>query len=145
MAFSYHKSVTFRLNQAARLYRSRSGAALNRINLHPGQDALLEALDENDGQLMGDLAEFLGVQPPTVTKMVTRLAAQGFVRRQASEQDRRSARVYITELGLEKLNAIHMTRKALEKKALKGLEDKDKRRLRKLLKAVELNLMKEEK
>lgn len=144
MAFNYRKSVTYRLVQAARLYRSRTGAALSYISLHPGQDALLKALQENDGQLMGDLAETLGVQPPTVTKMIARLSAQGFVRREVSEQDRRSARIYITELGSEKVDAIDSTWRSIEKLALKGLDDKERRRLRKLLKSVEANLLKED-
>ena len=57
------------------------------IGLHAGQDALLKALSETDGQTMGDLAAALGVRPPTVTKMVNRLAAEGYVERHASDTD----------------------------------------------------------
>eukprot|EP01037_Dinobryon_pediforme_P037064 gene37064-44339_t len=77
MVFNYRKSITYRLAQAAKAHRSRSGAHLARIGLHPGQESVLKALADLDGQTMSQLAQILAVQPPTVTKMITRLAAQG--------------------------------------------------------------------
>ena len=48
---------------------------------------------------MSDLAATLGVQPPTVTKMISRLAAQDYVERRASTGDGRQALVFLTERG----------------------------------------------
>ena len=70
MAFNYKKSITFRLVQAAKAQRARSGAHLMRIGLHPGQELVLKVLADTDGRTMSQLALALGVQPPTVTKMV---------------------------------------------------------------------------
>ena len=89
---------------------------------------------------MSQLAQVLAVQPPTVTKMITRLAAQGLVRRVASETDGRLARVHLTEEGVARIEEIDVAWKRLEKEALAGLDDKDRKRVRRLLRAIERNL-----
>lgn len=79
MVGSFEKSVSFRLAYVAKLHRARAAALLAEINLYPGQETVLKALMQQDGQTMGELALALSVRPPTVTKMVTRLGAQGLV------------------------------------------------------------------
>lgn len=140
MPFNYKKSVTFRLLQAAKAQRSRSGAHLTRIGLHPGQELVLKVLADADGKTMTELAVALGVQPPTVTKMVTRLSSQGYLRRQASDTDGRLSRVYLTETGQELVLSVDKAWKRLEREAMAGLDDKDRKRLRKMLRQIEKNL-----
>lgn len=142
MSFDHSKSATHRLAQAAKAHRARSGAHLSALRLHAGQESVLKALGEHDGLTMTALAAELGVQPPTVTKMVTRLAASGFVMRQTSEVDGRLARVFLTESGRSLISDIDKTWKRLEKEALAGFDDKEKRRLKKLLRRMEKNLLK---
>ena len=140
MAFNYKKSATFRLLQAAKAQRARSGTHLTRIGLHPGQELVLKVLADSDGRTMSQLAMALGVQPPTVTKMVTRLSSQGYVRRQVSDTDGRLARVHLTEEGRELVAAVDKAWKRLEREAMTGMDDKDRKKLRKLLRQVEKNL-----
>ncbi|AEV39327.1 Bacterial regulatory protein, MarR [Pseudovibrio sp. FO-BEG1] len=140
MGFNFKKSTTFRLAQAAKAQRARSGAHLSRIGLHPGQEAVLKVLSETDGKTMSQLALALGVQPPTVTKMVTRLTAQGLVFRRISETDGRLARVFLSEEGRERILQVDRAWKRLEKEALAGMDDKDRKKLRRLLRQVEKNL-----
>jgi DNA-binding MarR family transcriptional regulator len=140
MGFDHRRSVTHRLAQAAHAYRVRAGTHLSRIALHPGQEGLLKALSDNYGMSMSDLAATLGVQPPTVTKMISRLAAQDYVERRASAGDGRQAQVFLTERGQRAIAAIDKLWKRIEKDALAGIDDKDRKRLRKLLRQVERNL-----
>jgi DNA-binding MarR family transcriptional regulator len=140
MGFDHRRSVTHRLAQAAHAYRVRAGTHLSRIALHPGQEGLLKALSDNDGMSMSDLAATLGVQPPTVTKMISRLAAQDYVERRASAGDGRQAQVFLTDRGQRAIAAIDKLWKRIEKDALSGIDDKDRKRLRKLLRQVERNL-----
>jgi DNA-binding MarR family transcriptional regulator len=140
MPASHKKRVTHRLVQAAKANRVRCGAHLARIGLHPGQDSVLKSLSEEDGQTMSELALTLAVQPPTVTKMITRLAAHGYVVRQASDRDGRLARVFLTDEGRALVKDIDKLWKKLEKEALAGIDEKDRKKLRKLLRMVERNL-----
>lgn len=141
MPFQYAKSATHRLAQAAKAQRVRAGVHLSALGLHPGQEVVLKALSDKDGLTMSELASELGVQPPTVTKMVTRLAAYGFVERQTSPTDGRLARVFLTEPGRALISDVDRMWKRLEKEALAGLDDKDRKRLRKYLRKIEKNLL----
>ena len=140
MGFDHRRTVTHRLAQAAHAYRVRAGSQLSRLNLHSGQETLLKALADSDGMSMSDLAATLGVQPPTVTKMISRLAAQGYVERRAAPGDARQAQVFLTEQGRDAIAAIDKLWKRIEKTALADIDDKDRKRLRKLLRQVERNL-----
>ena len=140
MTFQHRKSVTHRLAMAAKAHRARSGTHLARIGLHPGQEAVQKALAEEDGRTMIQLAQVLGVQPPTVTKMISRLSAQNLLKRVASQTDGRLARVHLTDEGRTKIEEIDRIWKRIEREALAGFDDKDRKRLRKLLRALERNL-----
>ncbi len=140
MAFNHRKTITFRLVQAAKAYRQRSANVLGQLNLHPGQDQILKALAESDGQTMGALANTLSVQPPTITKMVARLGAQGLVERRQSQNDGRSSSVYLTDQGMLLIADLDKRLKQMEKAALKGLDNKDRKRIRKALRQLERNL-----
>lgn len=140
MGFDHRRTVTFRLAQAAHAYRVRAGGLLARVGLHTGQENLLKALAADDGMTMSDLAAVLGVQPPTVTKMIGRLAAQDYVERRASKGDGRQAEVHLTERGHRAIESIDKVWKRIEKTALEGIDDKDRKRLRNLLRLVERNL-----
>lgn len=140
MGFDHRRTVTHRLAQAAHAYRVRAGGQLARIGLHSGQENLLKSLSAEDGMSMSDLAASLGVQPPTVTKMIARLAAQDYVERRASSGDGRQAEVFLTERGRRVIAGIDKMWKRIEKSALSEIDEKDRKRLRKLLRQVERNL-----
>ena len=95
----------------------------------------MKALADADGQSMSELATALAVQPPTVTKMIARLGAQGLVTRQVSAADGRFARVFLTDIGRERVGAVDLAWKRVEKEALAGFDDKDRKKLRKFLKS----------
>ncbi|WP_375573549.1 MarR family transcriptional regulator [Ahrensia marina] len=140
MSFNQRKTVTYRLVQASKAYRQRAANILSELNLHPGQDQILKALAGGDGQTMGALASALSVQPPTITKMVVRLGTQGMVERRPSLDDGRSSKVFLTEKGSQLIGDLDTRLKRMEQEALKGFEDKDRKRLRKALIQLEKNL-----
>jgi MarR family transcriptional regulator, organic hydroperoxide resistance regulator len=72
--------------------------------------------------------------------MISRLAAQDYVERRASTGDARQAEVFLTERGRRAIATIDKVWKRIEKAALADIEDKDRKRLRKLLRQVERNL-----
>ena len=102
------------------------------------------ALDRENGQTPGTLADRLGVRPPTITKTINRLQAQGFLEKRASENDARQAHIFLTDIGRETIHAIEKSVKKTEKQTLKGLDKKDQKQLFKLLARIEANLSNEE-
>lgn len=136
----YEDSVGLHLTRAARLHRARAHSMLGEIGIHPGQENVLLVLLEEDGQPMTRLASALKVKPPTVTKMVSRMAVQGLVRRIASETDARSANVFLTDEGRARGTELKKRWKRLEDLAMRKIPEKDRRRLTKLLIAIEESL-----
>ncbi len=132
----YEDSVGFHLTRAARVHRARAQGLLAEIGLHPGQETVLQALTSEDGMAMTRLAETLHVKPPTVTKMVARMAAQGLVTRVASQTDGRSAGVHLTEDGRARANDLKRRWRKLEEATLRDLSDKDRRKLLRVLQTI---------
>ena len=129
-----------RLQSAARLSRTLLASRLLQQGLYAGQDQVMLALNENDGQTPGTLAGKLGVRPPTITKTINRLQAQGFLERRASETDSRQAHIFLTDAGRETIRSIQKSVRKTEKQAMKGLDKKDQKALAKFLNRIESNL-----
>src|SRR5262249_30851014 len=86
--------------EASRAVRARRERVLRTHGVHAGQDLLLERLWREDGLTPGELAERIGVETPTVTRMAQRMERAGLVRRVKSTADRRLVRVHLTAAGL---------------------------------------------
>jgi DNA-binding MarR family transcriptional regulator len=135
------KSATMsRLQSAARATRTALAARLLAHGFYAGQDQIMLALDQEDGQTPGQLASRLSVRPPTITKTINRLQAQGFLEKRASEADGRQAHIFLSDSGRETIRAIEKSVRKTEKLALRGLDKKEQKMLGKLLSRVEANL-----
>jgi DNA-binding MarR family transcriptional regulator len=134
------RRVMQQLNNAARLGRTILATKLLEQNLYAGQDQLMLALAHLDGQTPSALAAEIGVRPPTVTKTIARLQAQGFLDKVESTTDARQAHVHLTEAGRNAIVGIEKAIKKTEKRALDGLDKKDRKLLHKYLRKIEANL-----
>lgn len=138
----YRKTIGAHIQHAARLHRSLVARKLSILGLYPGQEQVLKVLGDGGDMTMGDLAGALRVRPPTASKTVGRLAAQGLVeRRNGGSGDGRLVRVGLTEAGTAKATALDDLWFAAEDEMLADLDGKDVRRLRKLLRRIEKTLL----
>lgn len=140
MAKTDRSATMNRLQSAARLSRTALAARLLDHGFYAGQDQIMLALSQIDGQTPGQLAVKLGVRPPTITKTINRLQAQGVLDKRASEEDARQAHIFLTERGRDAMRSIEKSVRKTEKQALKGLDKKEQKALAKLLARVEGNL-----
>jgi DNA-binding MarR family transcriptional regulator len=134
------RQVMQQLNHAARLARTALATKLLEQNLYAGQDQLMLALAQEDGQTPSALAANVGVRPPTMTKTISRLQAQGFVTKTDSTQDARQSHIFLTEAGKQAILGIEKAVRKTEKRALDGFDKKDHKALAKFLKRIEANL-----
>ena len=86
---------------AARAHRRRAAIALAPLGLHPGQELLLSILAKRGSATQVQLARILGVEPPTIAKMVGRLEAAGFAKRTPDPRDARAKLVRLTDQGAD--------------------------------------------
>lgn len=140
MKDGFDKSIGLRLQHAARLQRALAARRLQELGLFPGQETVLKLLFDADGRTMSELAAALRVRPPTASKTVGRLAAQGLLVRKASDTDARLVRVHLTDEGRTRAGAIDSIWDSLEDTMIGGIDGKDRKRLRKLLRRIEKNL-----
>ncbi|MEN3792844.1 MarR family winged helix-turn-helix transcriptional regulator [Fulvimarina sp. MAC3] len=134
------KDLLGQLARTSRAVRGASGQELATIGLHPGQDTVLTVISENEGITLKDLAVMLSVRPPTITKTIARLSAQGFVEKRLASADSRQSQAFLTVEGRMAAKDIRAFRKGFRKTALKGLSEKDQKILMKYLKQVETNI-----
>jgi DNA-binding MarR family transcriptional regulator len=118
------------------------GDKLTSLDLFAGQEQVLQALESEGKMTMGELAAILRVRPPTASKTVSRLAAMKLVERHAEAGDARVVRVKLTKEGKKKAAAIDDLWNEVEDELLGDFDQKDRKRLRKLLKRAAKNLAK---
>lgn len=97
-------------------------------------------LAHEDGLSPSILAKRLGVRPPTITKTISRLQTQGFVKKEGSVTDQRQAHIFLTDTGNEAIKAIEKSIRKTEKDAMKGFDKKERKAFVKMLSRLEINL-----
>lgn len=91
LCFSLY-STTMAIN---RLYKPM----LDSLGITYPQYLVLNALWEKDGQTISAIADRLALEPSTITPLMKRLEAAGFVSRQRNPGDERQVNVYLTARG----------------------------------------------
>lgn len=64
---------------------------------------ILETLESGQRLTMGQLADVVLMNPPTLTKLVDRMVSDGLVHRQVAQKDHRQINVLPTELGRKRM------------------------------------------
>ena len=123
-----------------RAHRGAAGALLATLGLHSGQEMILMQLWREDGQSQKTLAQSLGIQAPTVTKMLQRLEAIGVITRRASSTDGRSMNAFLTDKGRDLKPKVHALLEQLEQRTTTDLSDAEVKLLHGLLARVVNNL-----
>ena len=123
-----------------RTYRAAAGSLLANLGLHPGQEVILLQLWREDGQPLKTLAQSIGIQAPTATKMLQRLEASGIIERRASSSDGRSINAFLTPHGRALEPQVRAVLADLETRITAGLSASDLETLQSLLGRVLGNL-----
>jgi MarR family transcriptional regulator, transcriptional regulator for hemolysin len=68
---------------------------------------LLKEAAHAEGASQRELAQHMGIEPPTLVRQLDKLAEDGLVERRPDPDDRRVVRVIVTPAGLERLQELH--------------------------------------
>ncbi len=123
----------YALAKVCRAHRGNVGGMLAEFGLHVGQEMVLIELWQADGLRGGELACRLGVEPPTVTKMLRRLENFGLVERRPDPADARSFQAHLTLEGRALEDPVSRCFERAEEKTLAGLDPSERRELARLL------------
>jgi DNA-binding MarR family transcriptional regulator len=139
-ARSIEDRTGFTLAKVCRAHRGNVGELLAEVGLHVGQEMVLIELWKDDGLRGVELAGRLGVEPPTVTKMLRHLERCGLVSRRQDPDDARSFRVYLTDEGRSLEGPVVRCWERVEEKILAGMSAGERRTFHRLLTKVRANL-----
>ena len=107
--------------------------AMMRPGLRAGQFRVLSLLEHAEPVPQQLLSERLRIQPGSLSELLGKLEAQGLIRRERNEEDRRATRVQITEDGLKQLSAMRENMDIERSETLSALSDAEKAQLTALL------------
>ncbi len=120
------------LHALARQHRASLAALLAPHGLHAGQDLLLLAIWAEPGLQQAVLATRLGVEPPTITRMLQRLERSGLVERRSDPHDARVLRVHPTPRSRMLEGTVRRAWAALDDAMVAALGEQEAEQLRKL-------------
>jgi MarR family transcriptional regulator for hemolysin len=134
------RNLGFLLHDVARLMRKRFEQNARDLGLTRAQGQVLVHLADNEGIHQGALAEKLGVEPITLTRILDRLEKAGLIERLLYRQDRRVRLLRLTPAAHPLIDAIFAVGAMTRDEAMAGVADEDRDRLFDILARMKVNL-----
>jgi DNA-binding MarR family transcriptional regulator len=138
------RNFGFLLNDVARLLRTTYDRRVKSLGLTRSQWWVVTHLFRAQGVTQSELAEALEIEKPTLGRLLDRLEAKGWVRREHDATDRRAWRVYLTDAVEPAMKTMRSVAGELRRDAMAGLSAEDRERFVDLLIAVKSNLQRQE-
>ena len=134
------ETTGYLLARVCKAHRGSVAATLAEVGLHVGQEMVLSHLWKHDGLTPSELADRLGVEPPTVTNMLSRMERAGLLERCRDPKDARCTRVHLTEKGRNLREPVERRWRAVQERAFEGVTVEEEALLSELLAKIHGNL-----
>ncbi len=135
------RNFGFLLNDVARLLRTVYDRRVADLGLTRAQWWVLTHLYRNEGVTQTELADTLELERPSLGRLLDRLEANGWIRREACTRDRRAKRVYLSQDVQPVMRRMRSIAAELREDALGGVDDESRERLIDTLLTMKANLM----
>lgn len=135
------RNFGFLLNDVARLLRTAYDRRIRKLGLTRAQWWVLTHLFRGDGVSQTELAETLEIEKPTLGRLLDRLEAKRWIRREHDARDRRIWRVHLTEEVEPALRTMRAIAAELRRDALAGLSATERERFVDTLLTLKANLL----
>lgn len=117
------KSMPALFMEINRKYGKKCIGRLHDMGIQPGQMPIIMIVYGNDGCSQKEIAQKMGVKPPTVNISIQRLEKADIVCRKRDEKDQRIMRVYLTENGKKTVEGIKKQNHAMERVMFSNFND----------------------
>lgn len=122
------------LSHTSRKVNKGTHKKLSKHNLYRGQIHVLKILWKNNtGVTQKFIADHLSIQPASMSKMIQRMEANGFIRKEKDENDQRKVHIYPTEKSNEIRDTLELEMKLLDEIAFNNFSVEEKIIFRRLL------------
>jgi DNA-binding MarR family transcriptional regulator len=115
------RNFAFILYDVARLMRTTFDRRVRSLGFTRSQWWVLNHLFRNDGVTQSELAVILEVEKASLGRLLDRMEAKGWVRREEHASDRRAKRVYLTEEVQPAIKAMRAAAAEVRREALSSL------------------------
>ena len=129
------------LGKIVKLYFTRSFALNEKLNVHPGQVALLQMLEQQEGVSQKELAKCIMVKPSTITVMLNRMEERGFIKKVPHQTDHRKICIYLTKEGKDVVQKVKENTMVIEEELLKGFSKEEKEQVFSYFQRMKGNLL----
>lgn len=138
-----NRSFGFIISDVTRLLRRSFNHRAQEVGLGltPAQWQTLAHLKRNEGINQGALAQILEVQPITLSRLIDRLEAAGWVTRRPDPDDRRAVRLFLTAAAQPIVDRIRVVAQEAIAGAMVGIPDAERERIIDTLLIVRENLL----
>jgi MarR family transcriptional regulator, organic hydroperoxide resistance regulator len=130
------ETISLWISAVARAHRQHAGALLHGVGLSAGQELLLMLLWDKEPRTQAELTREMAIEPPTTSKMLSRLERAGLIARKRSESDRRTVLVTLTDAGRALEEPVNAAWRTLEQDTVEALTPEEQDTLLVLLKRV---------
>ncbi|PHR18236.1 MAG: transcriptional regulator [Sphingopyxis sp.] len=134
------EAIGFLIHDTARLFRRELNERMRHSGVTALQWRLLAYLARNEGSNQVKLAEFLEVEPITLSRMIDRLADAGMLSRRRDPDDRRAWRLYLEDKSLPLIDELRAASATLTEAAQEGLTKEEREKLADLVERMRQNL-----
>jgi len=135
------RNFGFLLTDVARLMRTIYDRRVKSLGLTRSQWWVLNHLFRGDGVTQTELAGTLEIEKPTLGRLLDRLEAKGWVRREADARDGRVWRVHLTDEVEPAMRTLRTVAAELRRDALAGLSAAERERFVDTLLGIRSNLV----
>src|SRR3954454_783485 len=119
------ETISLKISAVARVHRQHAGALLHGLGLSAGQELLLMLLWDKQPRTQAELTREMAIEPPTTSKMLSRLEKAGVIVRSRTELDRRTVLVTLTEAGRALEGPVNAAWRTLEEDTVGALTPKE--------------------
>lgn len=142
MAIRRQDALGYQIGLLSRLFDRALEQHLAGFHVLPGQFPALVMLYEQDGLTQADLCKRIQVEQPTMANTLNRMERDGLIRREPDPDDKRRARVFLTNEAKGFKEDLMAKARDVPSQALKGLRSSDQDALFRYL-AVMIDNLKE--
>lgn len=134
-------SIFVLLFQIMQLTKYQAIRRMDELKLKPSQAAILFVLHCQGNMSQRELAEVIGITPPSMTVALRKMEDQGYVLREPDHNDQRIIRIQLAKKGIECVDGVKCVIKEMEELTLKSLSQEERLFMRRLLSEMKKNLL----
>ncbi len=134
------KNLGLLMHDVSRLLRRQLDQRAQAIGLTSAQWRVLAYLARCEGSNQASLADFMDMEPITLSRQLDRMEAAGMTERHPDPTDRRAHRLYLTEPGRELITGFRTISAEVMRGAVEGISEAEIEKMTELLMRMRSNL-----